>query len=351
MQANIGPYQAARNSKLAPTECTGLRCVHERSTSACNCMPCSKAAWLISFAEGMADSAWLKTFQPWISVSFKSSAALLAHMAIRCNRTTSEAQVFAHGSCSRTSSTVAVASTARRKRNHEVNGTRRVLSGGMSPKSSTTMPNPPPCKSKSVTFRTCSSRPREDRRELLRGEEELLSLHRSHSRRSRSTPAADADAGSKLSLASTSAHASSRRVAPASAASMTPVRPEETGPVISLRAPRGNPPVKASNLATPVETVRGAAFSRKKRVEERCWPSDDSMRARSEEVDSGMEDLRKGSRKKVYFRFLFVYRDRILRPRRKVVKPSSRNLSGFGPDADNFVIMSKLPQEALSSRG
>ena len=64
----------------------------------------------------------------------------------------------------------------------------------------------------------------------------LAGGNRTHSNRSRSTPAAAAEAGSKLSLASTSAQASWRRVAPASAASITPVRPEEAGPVISLSA-------------------------------------------------------------------------------------------------------------------
>ena len=113
-----------------------------------------------------------------------------------------------------------------------------------------------------------------------------ISLQRTHSSRSRSTPAAAAEAGSKLSLASTSAHTSCRRVAPASAASITPVRPDEAGPAISLSAPRGRPPVSASSAATPVETVSGAARSRSSSVEERRSGSEDSKRARKVATDA-----------------------------------------------------------------
>ena len=60
-----------------------------------------------------------------------------------------------------------------------------------------------------------------------------------------------------------------------------PVRPEETGPVISLSAPRGRPPVRASSSAMPMGTVCGAMRSRNNSVGARRSPSDDSMRARS----------------------------------------------------------------------
>jgi hypothetical protein len=69
-------------------------------------------------------------------------------------------------------------------------------------------------------------------------------------------------------------------VAPARLASITPVRPEEAGPLISLSAPRGKPPVRASKACTPVETVSGAMRSRNSSVEERRSPSEDSICAR-----------------------------------------------------------------------
>src|SRR5208283_4421459 len=91
-----GHYQAARNSKSAPTECMGLRCVHERTTSARNCMPRRKVAWLTLLAGGMAESALLKTFHPGNSVSV-AGAESRAHTVVLCSRKTSEAQVFAQG--------------------------------------------------------------------------------------------------------------------------------------------------------------------------------------------------------------------------------------------------------------
>jgi hypothetical protein len=60
------------------------------------------------------------------------------------------------------------------------------------------------------------------------------------------------------------------------------VRPEEAGPAISLRAPRGKPPIRESRVAIPVETVKGAARSRSNSVEERRAPSDASIRERVE---------------------------------------------------------------------
>src|ERR1700751_644775 len=55
-----------------------------------------------------------------------------------------------------------------------------------------------------------------------------------------------------------SVQTSSRRVAAASAESNTLVRPEDSGPQISVRHPRGRPPVRASNGEIPVDAVSGA---------------------------------------------------------------------------------------------
>src|ERR1022692_325680 len=294
-------HHAARNSKLALAGCAGLRGtpgppssapswraggLEERTTSARNCIPCNNAAWLTTLFSGMPEPLCGTNCQPPGPMRAEAATASRAQTALSSNRTTREAQVLAQGSCSMSNSTVAVGSTARRKRNHEVSGTRRALSAGISPRSSTTMPKPPPCSSRSVTFNTCSRRPSAARGgwSLCDGKLER-SLQRPHSRRSRSTPAATAEAGSKLSLASTSAHTSRQPVACASAASITPVRPEEAGPVISLSAPRGRPPVSASSAANPVETVSGAARWRSNSVEERCSPSEDSIRARSVATD------------------------------------------------------------------
>src|ERR1035437_3844464 len=294
-------HHAARSSKLALAGCAGLRGapgspssappwraggLEERTTSARNCIPCNNAAWLTTLFSRTPEPLCDTICQPSGAMRSEAPTESRAHTALRSNRTTREAQVFAQGSCSMSNSTVAVGSTARRKRNHEVSGTRRALSAGISPRSSTTMPKPPPCNSRSVTFNTCSRRPSAARGgwSLCDGKLER-SLQRTHNRRSRSTPAVAAEAGSKLSLASTSAHTSRRPVACASAASITPVRPEETGPAISLSAPRGRPPVSASSAANPVETVSGAARWRSNNVEVRCSPSEDSIRARSVATD------------------------------------------------------------------
>jgi hypothetical protein len=85
--------------------------------------------------------------------------------------------------------------------------------------------------------------------------------HRTHSNLPNSTPAAAAETGSKASLTSTRAQASSRRVAAASAASSTLVRPEESGPQISVRHPRGNPLVSESSPRIPVGTISGAGLT------------------------------------------------------------------------------------------
>src|SRR6202022_3346678 len=70
-------------------------------------------------------------------------------------------------------------------------------------------------------------------------------------------PAAAAEAASSASVVSTRAQTSSRRVAAARAASSTLVRPEEAKPEISLRHPRGRPPVRESISRMPLETLSG----------------------------------------------------------------------------------------------
>ena len=145
------------------------------------------------------------------------------------------------------SSTVGVCSTARRKRNHVVSGMRRAACGGRSPRSRAINPKPPLSSSRSVARRSCSR--------LFSGE---FSPQRTHNSRSNSTPAAAADCGSRASLASTSAQHSPRRVAAASAASSKVVRPEEAGPQISVRQPRGRPPVRTSIATIPLDTISGA---------------------------------------------------------------------------------------------
>jgi hypothetical protein len=74
-------------------------------------------------------------------------------------------------------------------------------------------------------------------------------------------PAAAADAGSNVSLASTSAQTSPRWVARASAKSKTLVLPEEAAPQISVRQPRGMPPVSKSSCGMPLETISGAGHT------------------------------------------------------------------------------------------
>jgi len=68
-------------------------------------------------------------------------------------------------------------------------------------------------------------------------------VQRIQSKRVRSMPAAAPEGGWKESPASMSVQVSPRRVAAARVASNTLVRPEEVGPLISVRQPRGRPPV------------------------------------------------------------------------------------------------------------
>jgi hypothetical protein len=67
--------------------------------------------------------------------------------------------------------------------------------------------------------------------------------------------------GSKLSLASTSAHTSPCAVIFAITARSTLVRPDDAGPQISVNPPRGSPPVSASHASIPLSTVAAAGLS------------------------------------------------------------------------------------------
>jgi hypothetical protein len=93
----------------------------------------------------------------------------------------------------------------------------------------------------------------------FRLEQTAFPLHRIHSRRSRSMPAASAECGSKLSPTSTIAQISRRWVASAKAANRMLLRPDDAAPHISVSAPRGRPPVSASTGAIPKETVGATA--------------------------------------------------------------------------------------------
>src|SRR5579863_4366379 len=141
---------------------------------------------------------------------------------------------------------------------------RRAIFNGVSPRSIITNPKPPLCKSKSVTRNACSTGfsifPFFFSVSLcLCGEPDLCELapHRTQSNLSKFTPAAAAEWGLKASLMSTRAHTSCRWVAAAKAANNTLVRPDEAGPQISVRHPRGSPPVSASISRTPLETICG----------------------------------------------------------------------------------------------
>ena len=145
---------------------------------------------------------------------------------------------------------------------------RRAVFNGVSPRSITTSPKPPLCRSRSVTRNACSTGFSFCGREFsffsvslcLCGEPVLCLFrpHRTQSSLLKFTPAAAAERGLKASLMSTRAHTSCRWVAAARAANSTLVRPDEAGPQISVRHPRGSPPVSVSISRTPLETICGA---------------------------------------------------------------------------------------------
>jgi hypothetical protein len=136
---------------------------------------------------------------------------------------------------------------------------RRAIAGDVSPKSMATSPNPPPWINRSAALRACSA----------------LCAQRTQSSRSKRTPAATAESGSKESSASTRAHTSCRSVDAARMDTNREDRPDEAGPKISVRQPRGRPPVTASNSETPVLTVSGAGLCCQANwppnTSENCW--------------------------------------------------------------------------------
>src|SRR5438067_655029 len=138
----------------------------------------------------------------------------------------------------------------------------------MLPRSIITNPKPTLCKSRSVTRSACSTGAIKGFREscLLRfliwtwvseGQGSLSTPQRTQSKRSKSIPAAAAERGSNESLASTRAQTSWRWVAAARVACRMLLRPEEAGPQISERHPRGKPSVRRSSSGTPLETISG----------------------------------------------------------------------------------------------
>jgi hypothetical protein len=147
-------------------------------------------------------------------------------------------QLLADGSCSKITSTVLVCSTERRKRNHVESGTRRTRLAWKPARSRASMPNPPPCKSKSAAPKVCS-----------------MFRHRTHNKCFESMPVRAKECGSSASLPSTSAHTSPWLAMLASMEINRPVRPEDSGPQISVNPPRGMPPVTASSSEMSVGTV------------------------------------------------------------------------------------------------
>src|SRR6185503_5685063 len=133
-----------------------------------------------------------------------------------------------------TSSAVGVGSSVRRKRYHQEEIIRFAEFAGMSPRSSSTNPKPPPCNNRSVALNACSR----------------LRSQRIQSRRSQFIPARAAVSGSNELLVSTNAQISSLLVARVSADNITLVRPEEAGPNTSVIAPRGNPPSANESIST-----------------------------------------------------------------------------------------------------
>src|SRR5205807_165692 len=99
------------------------------------------------------------TSKPWKVETFVTleEAARPHFSRFRQHRRASDAQPLAQGSSPNKSRMVGVFSTMRWKRNHVLIGIRRASTQEMFPRSSTTTPQPPLCKRRSVVFRACSS--------------------------------------------------------------------------------------------------------------------------------------------------------------------------------------------------
>ena len=149
-----------------------------------------------------------------------------------------------------------------------VSGIRRAIFKGTPARSIATMPKPLLCRSRSAARNACSTGSSTRRRShssrlvglrRLRDKDDcVLAPQRIQRSRSRFTPAAAAECGWNASLTSMSVQTSSRRVPAANAESSRLVRPEESGPQISVRHPRGRPPVRESRGEVPLEALSGA---------------------------------------------------------------------------------------------
>jgi hypothetical protein len=151
------------------------------------------------------------------------------------------------------------------KRTQAASGKRVALAGIPAVSSTTTSKSPEP-------------------RRVPRAESTLLTgvggAPRSQSRRVRSTPAAEAAAGSRWSPTSTQAPRPPSRVTRATREQTSPVRPEEGGPWTSEIRPRGKPPPRSASIEEiPVGSGegprssprRGGASAWSRRARRRSW--------------------------------------------------------------------------------
>src|ERR1700741_991533 len=119
------------------------------------------------------------------------------HSAAPFNSRVKAAHERVHASSEITASTVGLSSTVRRKRYHHEEIIRRASFPATSPRSRITNPKPPACNNRSAALKEFSRLP----------------AQRTHSSRSKSTPAAVAAVGANTSFVSTSAQVSSCLVA------------------------------------------------------------------------------------------------------------------------------------------
>src|SRR5271170_6626136 len=171
---------------------------------------------------------------------------------------------------------------------------------------------------------------------------------------------------------STNAQTSCRWVAAARAANNTLVRPDEAGPQISVKHPRGSPPVSASISRTPLETICGvgrtsnrdagvtpASLGIAAKRSKTSVPATPSKRPTAAVETSGTDDMetsgfqgtsgpRPGSVADIYFRLLFAM---IVILRAGVVKHLKINLRiEFGADAAGIQPQESEGTSRLGSR-
>ena len=140
----------------------------------------------------------------------------------------------------------------------------------MSPKSRTTSPNPPALSIMSVAFSDLST-----------GESfRCGAAHLAQNNRARFTPLAEADSGSNALLASIKAQHSPCSVTSLIKERSRVVRPEEAGPQISLRQPRGMPTDLRSSVGMPIEMASGSIAGRTVRAPGMRFARIDSICAR-----------------------------------------------------------------------